>query len=82
MLLNADVAVLAIPNVGPGNRVRALAQLASYFSVFVSIGSVLSVLLLLRYHKTKPRDSAEEVVSRHVQSISSLPLYSLHSASL
>ena len=66
MLLNANVAFLAIPSVDPGNHIRTPAQLASYLSVITSIGSIVIGLLLLRQHRTKPQDAAEEVVSHFV----------------
>ena len=64
VLLNANVAFLAIPSVDPGNHTRTPAQLASYFSIITSIGSVVAGLLLLQQHRTKPQNSAEENVSR------------------
>ena len=63
MLLNANVAFLAIPSVDPGDHIRTPAQLASYISIVTSIGSVVIGLLLLRQHRTKPQDAADEVVS-------------------
>ena len=63
MLLNANVAFLAIPSVDPGDHTRTPAQLASYISIVTSIGSVVIGLLLLRQHRTKPQDAADEVVS-------------------
>jgi len=55
------VAFLAIPSVDPGNHIRTPTQLASYLSVVTSIGSVVIGLLLLRQHRTKPQDAADEV---------------------
>jgi len=66
VLLNANVAFLAIPSVDSGNHIRTPAQLSSYLSVITSIGSVVIGLLLLRQHRTKPQDAAEEVVSHFV----------------
>ena len=63
MLLNANVAFLAIPSVDPGSHLRTPAQLASFISIVTSIGSVVVGLLLLRQHRTKPHEAAEEVVS-------------------
>ena len=83
MLLNANVAFLAIPSVDPGGHTRTPAQLASYLSTIASIGSVVTGLLLLRQYRTKPRDSAEEVVSHPIHpphpSLYSLRSYSLSS---
>jgi len=61
VLLNANVAFLAIPSVDPGNRFRTPSQLASYLSIITSVGSTVVGLLLLRYHRTKPQDSADDV---------------------
>ena len=63
MLLNANVAFLAIPSVDPGNDTRTPAQLASYLSMITSVGSVVTGLLLLRQYRTKPQNAAQEVVS-------------------
>ena len=68
MLLNANVAFLAIQSVDHGGRTRTPAQLASYLSIITSIGSVVIGLLLLRHHRTKPHDSSDEVVSRIIWS--------------
>jgi len=77
VLLNANVAFLAIPSVDPGERNRSPTQLASYLSIVASIGSVVTGLLLLRQHRTKPQDAAEEVVSYPIRSLSPLSLRSL-----
>lgn len=61
VLLNANVAFLAVPSVDPGSRNRTPAQLASYLSIITSIGSIVIGLLLLRQHRTKPIESSEEV---------------------
>jgi hypothetical protein len=63
VLLIVNVAFLAIPSVDPGDSTRSPAQLISYLSVITSIGSIVMGLLLLRQHRTKPQDAAEEVVS-------------------
>ena len=68
MLLNANVAFLAIPSVDPGKHIRTPTQIASYLSILTSIGSVVTGLLLLRQHRTKPQDAAGEVVSHPVRS--------------
>jgi len=77
VLLNANVAFLAIPSVDPGDRDRSPAQLASYLSIVASVGSVVTGLLLLRHHMVKPHDAAEEVVSRPIRSLSPLSPHSL-----
>jgi len=61
VLLIANVAFLTIPSVDPGNRACTPAQLASYLSIITSIGSIVTGLLLLRQHRTKPQDAAGEV---------------------
>ena len=66
MLLNANVAFLTIPSVDNGTHTRTPAQLASYLSVVMSIGSTVTGLLLLRQHSTKPQDASDEVVSHHI----------------
>ena len=63
MLLIANAAFLAAPNVDLGNRDRTPVQLTSYLSIITSIGSIVIGLLLLRQHRTKPQEAAEEVVS-------------------
>ena len=78
VLLNANVAFLAIPSVDPGDHVRTPAQLASYLSIIASIGSTVTGLLLLRQHRTKPQDAAGEVV-RDISDLSLLIPYSLRS---
>ncbi|EMD35462.1 hypothetical protein CERSUDRAFT_157231 [Gelatoporia subvermispora B] len=66
VLLNANVAFLAIPSVDPGNGApeipRNAAQITSYLSMIFSIGSMILSLLLTRQHRLKNRDSADEVV--------------------
>ena len=79
MLLNANVAFLAIPSVDPGNHVRTPAQLASYLSIITSVGSVVTGLLLLRKHRAELLDTAERVVSHPIRC---LLLTSLHSLPL
>lgn len=73
MLLIANVAFLTIPSVDPGDRACTPAQLASYLSIITSIGSIVTGLLLLRQHRTKPQDAAGEVVNRFI-----LPLTPIH----
>jgi hypothetical protein len=62
VLLNANVAFLSIQSVDSGDRSRTPAQLASYLSTVASIGSIVIGLLLLRQHRTKPHDAAQDVV--------------------
>lgn len=63
MLLNANVAFLAIPSVDSGNHNRTPVQLASYFSIITSLGSIATGLLLLRQHKTEPQDLPDRINS-------------------
>ncbi|KAI0760212.1 hypothetical protein C8Q74DRAFT_1208734 [Fomes fomentarius] len=58
VLLNANVAFLAIPIVTDGKV--TLAQISSYLSTLASIGCILIGLLLIRQHRVKPKDTAEE----------------------
>ena len=68
VLLNANVAFLSIPTTlvnegqGPSILGRSPAEIASYASVFTSIGCIIFGLLLDRQHRTKERDTAEEAV--------------------
>ena len=62
VLLNANVAFLAIPSVDTGPYVRDASQIVSYISVIASIGSVITGLLLIRQHRSK-KEVAFEVVS-------------------
>lgn len=66
MLLNANVAFLAIQSVDEEPKLpeRSPAQLASYVSIFCSIGSIILGLLLIRQNRTKTRDTAVEAVRR------------------
>ena len=73
MLLNVNVAFLAVPTVDPGDHLRTPAQLASYFSITTSIGSILTGLSLLRQHRVGPQDAAEEVVSRLIWCLTPIP---------
>jgi len=61
ILLNANVAFLAIPSNDPSNNtspalpLRYPAQIASYLSVVTSFASMMIGLLLVRQHKKKER---------------------------
>ncbi|OCH92489.1 hypothetical protein OBBRIDRAFT_791238 [Obba rivulosa] len=64
VLLNANVAFLAIPgvildNTSPGT-VQTAAQIASYISILMSLGSVILSLLLVRQNRTKEREKIDE----------------------
>ncbi|KAF5381566.1 hypothetical protein D9615_005637 [Tricholomella constricta] len=66
ILLNANVAFLAIPSNDPSNNrddvlpTRSAAQIASYLSVVTSFSSMMLALLLVRQHKTKERATVGE----------------------
>ena len=63
VLLNANVAFLAIPSVDPGsNNNRTAAQIVSYISIVTSTGSIIIALLLIRQYRVKPRETVEEAV--------------------
>ena len=79
MLLNANVAFLAIPGVDPGNYTRTPAQFASYLSIITSLGSIATGLLLLRQYE-KPLGVTTEVVSHFIRSLTPY-LRSLHTIS-
>ncbi|KAG6915529.1 hypothetical protein DXG01_011026 [Tephrocybe rancida] len=63
ILLNANIAFLAIPSNDPSNNsgtllaARSAAQVASYISVVTSFASMMLALLLVRQHKAKERDT-------------------------
>ena len=63
VLLNANVAFLAIPSVDNGNGNVTAAQISSYLSIVTSVGSILLGLLLIRQHRVKSKETAEEAVS-------------------
>lgn len=65
MLLNANVALLAIQSVDDGgsNGIRTPVQISSYLSIAMSIGSIILGLLLVRQNRTKGKESAPEAVS-------------------
>jgi hypothetical protein len=67
VLLTANVAFLAIPGVGPGGDTRTLTQIVSYISIVTSLGCLVTGLVLIRHHKTKLQDAAEEVVSYSIR---------------
>lgn len=65
VLLNANVAVLAIQSVDDGGAdgARTPVQISSYLSIAMSIGSIILGLLLVRQNRTKGKESAPEAVS-------------------
>ncbi|KAJ7888880.1 hypothetical protein B0H14DRAFT_1182509 [Mycena olivaceomarginata] len=61
VLLNADIAFLAIPTVDNGEHVsRSAAQIATYVSVVASLGSVVAGLFLSRLNRDR-RDAEDYV---------------------
>ena len=60
VLLNANVAFLAIPSVDNGSSSISPAQISSSLSIVTSVGSILLGLLLIRQHRVKSKDTAEE----------------------
>ena len=62
MLLNANVAFLAIPSVDNGSSSISPAQISSSLSIVTSVGSILLGLLLVRQHRVKSKETAEEAV--------------------
>ncbi|KAK0212632.1 hypothetical protein DFS33DRAFT_49498 [Desarmillaria ectypa] len=63
ILLNANVAFLAIPSVDESmQRYRgSVTQVLSYLSVISSLGSILVGLLMGRYHRTKTHITVEDI---------------------
>ncbi|OCH87221.1 hypothetical protein OBBRIDRAFT_172478 [Obba rivulosa] len=65
VLLNANVAFLAIPSVDPGSdqdKPRSAAQIMSYISMIFSVGSIILSMLLTRQHRLRARETADDVV--------------------
>jgi len=76
VLLNANIAFLALPavvgqtnNQGPGNATAA--EIASQMSAITSVGSVVTSMLLARYHK--PKEESSENAARSFFFSRSLP---------
>jgi hypothetical protein len=69
VILNANVAFLAIPGVSPGGT-STPSQICSYISVTASVGAVATGLLLMRQNRTKHRETADDAVRRFTGSIS------------
>ncbi|KAJ7678836.1 hypothetical protein B0H14DRAFT_3063488 [Mycena olivaceomarginata] len=64
VLLNANVAFLAIPTIDDGSHIyaRSISQIASYVSVITSLGSVIVGLILVRQNRSH-KDGAIDVVA-------------------
>ncbi|KAI0738982.1 hypothetical protein C8Q80DRAFT_1222247 [Daedaleopsis nitida] len=60
VLLNANVAFLAIPSVDTGDGTISAAQISSYLSIVTSVGGILLGLLLIRQHRVKSKDTADD----------------------
>ncbi|KAG2141053.1 hypothetical protein DEU56DRAFT_734554 [Suillus clintonianus] len=56
IILNANIAFLAVPNVNHAARI------SSYVSTVSSVGAIILGLLLMRLNRTHKRDSAEDAV--------------------
>jgi hypothetical protein len=63
VMLNANVAFLAIQSVDVDGPRRSPAQISSYLSVIANIGSIILGLLLMRQNRTKTKETADEAVS-------------------
>ena len=63
VILNANVAFLALPSVDSGDGIRTPSQVVSDISVIASIGGILIGLLLVRQYRVRPRDTVDEAVS-------------------
>jgi hypothetical protein len=70
VLLNANVAFLALPSVDSGTHNRTPVQLANYLSIVASLGTIVIGLLLLHRHRSKAEkfESSEEIVSYFTRS--------------
>ena len=63
MLLNANIAFLAIPNLSQnGVAYLAPAQICSCMSIFASVGSITVSLMLIRSNRSKAEMGAAEAV--------------------
>lgn len=62
VMLNANVAFLTIPDVDPGAGEQTIAKVFSFISIITSVGSIILGLLLVRHHRVKPRETAQDVV--------------------
>ncbi|KAI0631094.1 hypothetical protein C8Q77DRAFT_1062481 [Trametes polyzona] len=62
VLLNANVAFLAIPSVDDGTGHLSAAQISSNLSIVTSVGSILLGLILVRQHRVKSKDTAQEAL--------------------
>ncbi|KAJ7916696.1 hypothetical protein B0H13DRAFT_1997283 [Mycena leptocephala] len=73
VLLNADMAFLAIPTVEVGvNTSRSTAQIASYVSAVASLGSIIVGLILARQNRNRCDaniDEAADYLARHSDSL-------------
>ncbi|KAJ7703142.1 hypothetical protein B0H17DRAFT_1175927 [Mycena rosella] len=63
ILLNANVAFLDIPSVESTGTSQTLAQILSYISIVLVIGSAILGLLLVRQHRTKHIGTAAEAAT-------------------
>jgi hypothetical protein len=66
VLLNVNMAFLSIQSVDNGGKVeedRSPAQIASYISIVISVGSVILSLLLVRQNRSKNRQLMDQTVS-------------------
>ncbi len=63
VLLNANVAFLAIPDVDPeSNHNRTAAQIVSYISIATSTGSIIIGPLLGHQNRVKPGETIDQAV--------------------
>ncbi|KAF9225209.1 hypothetical protein BS17DRAFT_584588 [Gyrodon lividus] len=62
VILNANVAFLAIPGVS-ANGAPTGPQICSYISVAASVGAVITGLILMRQNRTKHRDTAGDAAA-------------------
>ncbi|CAA7270226.1 unnamed protein product [Cyclocybe aegerita] len=61
VMLNANMALLAIQSVDEEGPMKSGVQISSYLSVVASIGSIILGLLLVRQNRTKSRETADDV---------------------
>ncbi|KAJ3516741.1 hypothetical protein NLJ89_g928 [Agrocybe chaxingu] len=61
VMLNANMALLAIQSVDEEGPMKSGVQISGYLSVVASIGSIILGLLLIRQNRTKSRETADDV---------------------
>jgi len=70
MLLNANIAFLAIPNISnTGQTALSPAQICSVLSIIASLGSIIVSLRLIMTNRSKAEKEVAEAVSIQIMSL-------------